>query len=53
MDYGNPLANRLSEQPHVSGIIQGGSQSLRMGFEAMDARAKHKLLQTLVGHVMI
>lgn len=51
MDYGNPLANGLSEQPHVSGIFQRGSP--RMGFDMMDVRAKEKLLQTLVGHVML
>lgn len=39
MDYGNPLANGLSEQPHVSDIFQRGSQSPRMGFEMTDARA--------------
>lgn len=39
MDYGKPSGNGLSEQPHVSGIIQRGSQSPTMGLEMTDARA--------------
>lgn len=36
MDYGNPLANGLSEQ--VCGVFQRGSQSPGMGLEIADAR---------------